>query len=192
MKRQGWTWCCIVGLTICNVWAQEAAQRPNPAPNIQIVRVRIEESCGWCTGNYDDSVTTTEPGSIVRLNRASSDRQAYPDIETKYTIAKRDWVELQQLIDAGVLAAFADKHGCPGCADEPTVSVEVEFSDGTRKSGGYNVGGTAPPITALLQEIAAIQAKARSQNYGLQKSQPAHSPYSEVFLKEAGHCYRCY
>ena len=66
MERQGWTWCCIVGLTISNVLAQEAAQRPNPAPNVQIVRVRIGKSCGWCTGNYDDNVTTIEPGSIVR------------------------------------------------------------------------------------------------------------------------------
>ena len=163
MERQVWTWCCIVGLTISNVLAQEAAQRPNPAPNVQIVRVRIGESCGWCTGNYDDNVTTIEPGSIVRLNRSSSDRKANPDIETKYRITKRDWVELQHFFDAGVLTAFTDQHGCPGCADESTVSVEVQFSDGTKKSVAYNQGEIAPPITTLLQKIAAIQAKAKRQ-----------------------------
>jgi hypothetical protein len=163
MERQVWTWCWIVGLTISNVLAQEAAQRPNPAPSVQIVRVRIGESCGWCTGNYDDNVTTIEPGSIVRLNRSSADRKAYPDIETKYRITKRDWVELQHFIDAGELAAFTDQHGCPGCADEPTVSVEVQFSDGTKKSVVYNAGGTAPAITALLQKITDIQAKAKLQ-----------------------------
>jgi hypothetical protein len=51
MERQLWTWCCIIGLATGNILAQEAAQRPNPAPNVQIVRVRIGESCGWCTGN---------------------------------------------------------------------------------------------------------------------------------------------
>ena len=101
MERQVWTWCCIIGLTTGNVLAQEAAQRPNPAPNVQIVRVRIGESCGWCTGNYDDSVMTIEAGSIVRLNRSSSDRKAYPDIETKYRITKRDWADLQHLDSSG-------------------------------------------------------------------------------------------
>jgi hypothetical protein len=43
------------------------------------------------------------------------------------------------------------------------VSVEVQFSDGTKKSVGYNVGETTPPITALMQKIAAIQAKAKLQ-----------------------------
>ena len=163
MERQVWTWCCIIGLATGNILAQEAAQRPNPAPNVQILRVRIGESCGWCTGNYDHNVTTIEPGSIVRLNRSSSDRKAHPDMESKYRITKRDWVDLQHFIDAGVLAAFTDQHGCPGCADEPTVSVEVQFSNGRRTSVAYNVGETAPPITALLQKIAAIQAKAKLQ-----------------------------
>jgi hypothetical protein len=39
----------------------------------------------------------------------------------------------------------------------------VQFRNGTSKSAGYNLGETAPPITALLQKIAAIQTKAKLQ-----------------------------
>ena len=82
MERQVWTWCCIVGLTIGNVFAQDGALPPKPVPSVPIVRVRTGISCGWCTGNYNDHEATIETGSIVRVNR-SSDRKAYPDIETK-------------------------------------------------------------------------------------------------------------
>jgi hypothetical protein len=40
---------------------------------------------------------------------------------------------------------------------------EVQFSNGTKKSVGYNRGETLPPITALLGKILAIQAKAKLQ-----------------------------
>jgi hypothetical protein len=162
MERQVWTWCCIIGLTT-GISAQQAAQRPNPAPNVRIVRVPTGISCGWCTGNYDEHETTIEAGAIVRLSRSSSDRKVYPDIETKYKIRKRDWADLQRLIDARMLAAFTDQQGCPGCADEPVVWVEVQFSDGTKKSVAYIQGETASPITALLQKITAIQLKTQPQ-----------------------------
>jgi len=163
MERQVWRWCCIVALTIGNIFAQEIALPPNPVPSVRIVRVRTGISCGWCTGNYDDHEATIESGSIVRVNRSSSDRKAYPDIETKYRITKRDWVDLQHFIDARVLAAFNDRTGCPGCADESVVWVEVQFSDGTKKSVAYNQGEETPPIAALLQKISLIQAKAKLQ-----------------------------
>ena len=163
MEQRVWTWCCIIGLTTGTILAQQAAQRPNPAPNVRIMRVRTGTSCGWCTGNYDENETTIEAGAMVRLSRSSSDRKAYPDIETKYRITKRDWADLQRLIDSRMLAAFTDQHGCPGCADEPVVWVEVQFSDGTKKSVAYNQGETASPIPALLQKITAIQLKAHPQ-----------------------------
>jgi hypothetical protein len=161
-ERQVWTCCRIVALTIASAFAQKATLPPNSAPNVQIVRVRTGISCGWCTSNYHDNEATIESGSIVRVNR-SSDQKAYPDLETKYRITKRDWVDLQHFIDARVLAAFNDRTGCPGCADESVVWVEVQFSDGTKKSVGYNRGEETPPITALLQKIATIEARAKLQ-----------------------------
>jgi hypothetical protein len=44
MERQVWIWRCSIGLTTDNVLPQEAPPWPNPAPNVEIVRVRIAES----------------------------------------------------------------------------------------------------------------------------------------------------
>lgn len=77
-------------------------------------------------------------------------------MESKYPIARKDWDELQRFIDAGVLAAFVGRIGCPGCADELVEWVELEFSDGTKKSVSYNEGAATPQIAALLERIRAI------------------------------------
>ena len=79
-------------------------------------------------------------------------------MESKYPIARKDWGELQRSIDAGVLAAFVGRIGCPGCADEPVEWAEVEFSDGTKKSVSYNSGSAPPQIAALLERIKSIGA----------------------------------
>jgi hypothetical protein len=55
-----WTWCCIIGLATGNVLAQDAAQRPNPAPNFQIVRVRI----GEVTGPFGITAGKTALGTV--------------------------------------------------------------------------------------------------------------------------------
>ena len=76
----------------------------------------------------------------------------------KASITKKDWDELKNFLDAKVLAAFSGRIGCPGCVDEMVEWVEVEFSDGTKKSVAYNEGNSPPLIAALLQKIRSIGA----------------------------------
>jgi hypothetical protein len=61
-----------------------------------------------------------------------------------------------------MLAAFVT-HGCKGCVDESVGWIEVQFSDGTKKSVAYNQGEESPLIIALLQKITTVQLKAKPQ-----------------------------
>lgn len=93
------------------------------------------------------------------VSRSFSEKKKYPEMKMKSAITKREWDDLQQFLDARVLAAFVGRIGCPGCADEMVEWVEVEFSDGTKKAVSYNEGSAPAPIAELLLKIAAIGTK---------------------------------
>lgn len=154
-----WRLGILAGLMTGAIWAQE--RLPKPATDARIVRVRIGNSCGWCTEGYNEIETSVEPGRIVITNRSDSDKKKYPDLTQEYQISKQDWRDLQRLIDAKVLATFSEPStGCPGCGDEPVAWVELEFNNGTKKSVAYVDGADPSPIVELRQKIVAIEMKA--------------------------------
>jgi hypothetical protein len=154
-----WRLSILAGLLTGAIWAQESL--PKPAANAGIVRVRIGNSCGWCTEGYNEIETTVEPGRIVIANRSDSDKKKYPDLTQEYQITRPDWRDLQRLIDTKVLAEFSKPStGCPGCADEPIAWAQLEFNDGTKKSVAYVNGADPSPLVELRQKIAAIEMKA--------------------------------
>ena len=156
VRNRIWLFLIAAGLTAGTLPAQQA-QQADPSPNAHLVRVRTGSYAGMCIG-WCDSETIIEPGSIRRISRSFSEKKKYPKMESKYPIARKDWDELQRSIDAGVLAAFVGRIGCPGCADEPVEWAEVEFSDGTKKSVSCNSGSAPPQIAALIERIKAIGA----------------------------------
>jgi hypothetical protein len=154
MRNKIWLFLIVAGLTAGTLSAQQAPQ-PDSSPNAHLVRVRTGSYAGMCIG-WCDSETIIEPGSMRRISRSFSEKKKYPNIESKYPIARKDWDELQRFIDAGVLDAFVGRIGCPGCADELVEWVELEFSDCTKKSVSYNAGSAPPQIAALLERIKSI------------------------------------
>ncbi len=159
VEHRIWRLSILAGLTIATLWGQESLSRTSA--NAQVVRVRVGDSCGWCTEGYNEVETTVEPQRIVIANRSYSDKKKYPDQITEYKITKRDWEDLQRLIDTKVLPAFANPPtGCPGCADEPITWIELQVSDGEKKSIAYNEGADPGPIVELRQKITAIETKA--------------------------------
>jgi len=150
----------IAGLTIGNAFAQRAGQ-PNPSLKTYIVRVRIAQSSGMCSGGYCDTQTIVEPGAIRSIARSSSDKKEFPDWTRKSGITKQDWEDLQNFIDAKVLAAFTGRKGCPACLDQPESWAELEFSDGTTKSVSYDFSHPPAEIAGLLEKIKAIGAKSK-------------------------------
>jgi hypothetical protein len=109
-----------------------------------------------CRG-YCDSETTIEPGTIRSVSRSFAEKKKYPDVETTRTISKADWNDLQQAVNTSVETALTGRIGCPGCADERVEWVELQFSNGTKRSIVYNVGQAPPAISALLQTIKAVE-----------------------------------
>ncbi len=154
LRSKLWVTLFTVSLMAGAVRAQQAPQ-PDPTPGAHLVRLRTGSYAGMCIGSCD-SETIIEPGSMSRISRAFSEKKKYPEMKTKYAITKREWDDLQHSIDANVLAAFTGRIGCPGCADELVEWVEVEFSDGTKKSVSYNEGSAPRPIATLMQKIEAI------------------------------------
>lgn len=160
MRRKLWTSFFVVSLTIGNAFAQQVALPPHPSANGQIVRVKTGSYAGMCIG-YCASETIIEPRSIVTISRSFSEKRKYPDLKMKRRITKEDWEDLQRLIDAEVLAALTGPIGCPGCVDEEVEWIEVQFSDGTKKSVSYNAGNAPPAIAVLIQKIRTVGAKSK-------------------------------
>ncbi len=159
MRRRFCTLLFVVGLTIGSALAQQALP-PRASPTAHIVRVRTGSYAGMCYGYCVREETTIKPGSIVAVSRTFSEKRKYPDVKVKRKITKEDWEGLLHSIDAPALAAFIGRIGCPGCADELVEWVEVQFSDGTKKSVFFNKGNMPPAIAALSLKINTI-AEAR-------------------------------
>ncbi len=155
MQGKFWTSLFVAGLTIGSALAQQTPP-PSAFPNAHIVRIRTGSYAGLCVDYCVDSETTIKSGSIVTVSRSFSEKRKYPDMKLKRKITREDWEDLQHSIDATVLAAFIGRIGCPGCADELVEWVEVQFSDGTKKSVSYNQGNAPPAIAELSQKIKTI------------------------------------
>ncbi len=151
---------CLLAASVIvgSAYPQQPKTAISPSPGAQLVRVRIGNACGMCTGPYYESETVAERGSMVSRQLSRGDKRHYPDMKMNYRITKQDWEALQLFIDASVLAAFVGPIGCPGCVDQPIGWVEVQFSDGTKKSVSYNEGSAPPVIAELLKKIRAIKA----------------------------------
>jgi hypothetical protein len=156
IRRKLWLSFFVAGLMAGTLTAQQAPQ-VDPSPDAHLVRVRTGSYAGMCIG-YCDHETIIEPGSVRSVSRSFSEKKKYPEVKMKASITKKDWDELKNFLDAKVLAAFSGRIGCPGCVDEMVEWVEVEFSDGTKKSVAYNEGNSPPLIEALLQKIRGIGA----------------------------------
>src|SRR5207302_3458233 len=133
------------------LFAQQAHPPTTSPQSARIVRVRTGTSCGMCSGPYYESETSVGPGLMVTIHRSRADKKNYPDLKTKYRIARQDWEELQQAIDVRVLAALTGSVGCPGCLDERREWLEVQFGDGTKRSISYNSGSAPPAIAEVLK-----------------------------------------
>jgi len=146
----------ITYLMLATLFAKDANPLDCPAFQARVVRVHIVYTIGMCGGGYCTSLATIEPSIITREEKGSSDPKRFPNKKTKYAITRKDWQNVQQVVDAKSLAAVPQEP-CHAVIDLPCSSVEVEFSDGTKIRISYNVTNAPPPVAALLKAIQAIR-----------------------------------
>lgn len=145
----------IAGIMLGTLWAQDSL--PKATPHAQLVRVRIGNSCGWCSEGYNDNESVVAPQRIVSINRAYSNKKKYPDSISESKITKQEWKDLRDLIEARVLDVFAKPpKGCPGCVDHPVAWSELQFSDGSKKRVSFDAGGEPAPILEMRKKISEI------------------------------------
>jgi hypothetical protein len=116
-----------------------------------VTRVVVEEACGFCSGEYYMNQVILTPKTLVRILWAR--RGPKWNVTTQRTLTREEWIRVTSLLDANTLATFKGPIGCPGCVDQPTDGVEVDFSDGTTKSVLYSVGegpAAAKAFVALI------------------------------------------
>jgi hypothetical protein len=136
-------------LTCCCATAQSG--EPSRVP--QVVEVQFGRSSAWST-DPNESVTTVRPKSVTMSVRSLIGQ--YAEGKSEYALSSKDWEELRALVNSRMLAALVGTIGCPGCADQQTEWVTVEFDDGTKKSAFYNAGSGPPELAALIAKIQSI------------------------------------
>lgn len=154
----------LFGLATGSVWAQQrptaAADRAqHPAKPPRVTSIRFHLSSGMCYG-YCYAELGVEPGEATLLKASwDKDKHKCPDLRVRAGLSDKHWKELAQLIDREALLALPDRIGCPGCVDEVVESIEVRFSDHTKKGVGYNMGSAPKEIKALSQKLSALEQK---------------------------------
>jgi hypothetical protein len=81
----------------------------------------------------------------------------------KADLPDKRWKEVMQLIDREALVALPDSIGCPGCVDEVIESIEVRFSDHSKKAVQYNAGSAPKEIKALSENLSILHDKMRKE-----------------------------
>jgi len=148
------------------VWAQEppvAKATDHPAKPPRVVRIIFSQSSGMCYG-YCYAELQVGPGEATLLNQSwEKDKKKCPDLKVRADLSEKHWEELVQLIDRETLFALPERIGCPGCVDEVVESLEVRFSNHTKKAVLYNLGSAPQEIQALSARLAVTLKKLDSE-----------------------------
>jgi hypothetical protein len=148
---------CIVAtmLRAQEIPSAKASQHAKPA---RVTHIRAITGAGMCYG-YCEHELNVEYGEAVLLKQSRDNKNKCPDLQVKADLSDKHWRELAQLVDHKALFALPDTIGCPGCVDEVTESMEITFSDHTKKTVFYNLGSAPNEIKDLSAKLEALRKK---------------------------------
>lgn len=155
-----------IALTLICLTAGTWAQKPplaqatgQPAKPPRVTRILFSRSSGMCYG-YCNAQLEVGSGEATLLNHSrDKDTNKCPDLRVREDFSGTHWKELVQLVDREALLALPDRIGCPGCVDEVIESLEVRFSNHTKKIVQYNLGSAPEEIHSLSARLAALLEK---------------------------------
>jgi hypothetical protein len=156
----------LVCLASGTLWAQEppvGRATSQPAKPPRVTRILFSLSSGMCYG-YCYTLLEVEPSEATVLNQSrDNDKNNCPDLRVKGDLSDTHWKELIQLVDREALLALPDSIGCPGCVDEVVASLEVRFSNHTKKIVRYNLGRAPKEVQSLSARLAALLEKLENE-----------------------------
>lgn len=160
----------IALMLICLAAGTLSAQEPplakatgHPDKPLRVTRILFSRSSGMCYG-YCYAQLEVESGEATLLNHSrDKDTNKCPDLRVRGDLSGTHWKELVQLVDRAALLALPDRIGCPGCVDEVIESLEVRFSNHTKKIVQYNLGSAPKEIQSLAARLAALLEKLNSE-----------------------------
>ena len=147
-----WLVGCLFLVVAANIFAQAPVPVRDVSGEVRVVRVRMGDLCGWCTGpGYRAHLTTVEPSFILTQMSDAEDPKKQPKRTEKRALSKREWDSLVRSVDVKALRALPQDNRCRPCADEPDSWIEIDFSDGSKLTVHYDwYPGKAPaPVKAL-------------------------------------------
>ena len=133
--------------------AQQSKDLEGSAKPPRVINIRFSLSSGMCYG-YCFIELEVERGVATLLDKSwSEDERKCPDIKVRADFSDKHWKEMTDLVDRKALLTLPERIGCPGCTDSIVESVEVQFSDQTKKKTTYDWGHPPTEIKALSKSL---------------------------------------
>ena len=149
--------CSAIALAI------SGSAQPPSKNGMRVVSIEEAHGSGMCVGYCMFELRITGTRVRYRERAFPQNRKFIPDKVVKEKISKEEWNHLLSTFDIADFKALPDRLGCPGCVDEITQSIEISFSDGTKKSVFYNQGDDPPSIRDLVEKIDELESGLREK-----------------------------
>lgn len=145
---------------------QRAAAKPNAHKNhgrpSRVVSIRFGHWGGLGEGHASELQISDGQATLTETSQPEIQRR-YPNLRVSADLSKRDWQELQALVDRDAMFSLPDRTSCAACVDGVDEFVEVKFSDHTRKSVTYAEGSPPKQLQDLVAKLKALEMKLQNE-----------------------------
>ncbi len=124
--------------------------------------IRTGTYFGECLIHCNETVTITPEKTFYALTSNVQDSQ-HPDITAERETTRKDWDELQALIDGARFGTLPSTIGQPDAADQGGEWVEITVG-GKAKRIDFEMNASVPEIDALLRKLREMRNEI-SQKY---------------------------
>ena len=128
---------------------------------LRVISIVEMNGSGMCIGYCMFELRITGTKIRYRERAFPDNRKSIPDRIVQDKISKEEWNQLLGSFDIADFRSLPERIGCPGCVDEITQSIEISFSNGTKKSVFYNSGGNPASIADLVAKIDSLESSMR-------------------------------
>lgn len=117
--------------------------------------IRTGTYLGECFIHCNETMTIAPDKTFYTLTSTVNDPQ-YPDIKVGRETARKDWEELQCLINWDKFRILPSGIGQPDCSDQGGEWVEITIG-GEVKRVDFEMNASVPEIDALIQKLREMR-----------------------------------